>query len=664
MEMSDVIRYYIRLLNIHFILWTLSECAAPVINNVVKTASLLESTTVETLVFTLDVTDADGDTIVCDFGPGGNLGNRFTVKYISGSTTWGIYSAAGSVFDSNSQPTYNLGVKCDANGESDTETFTVSITANQAPVINNLPITGSITIPVATSGIGHNVFSVAATDTESDQISFSITCSPVTPACPFEIFSSGDIVVNTDISGIAIAGYDITVDVSDPYGNNGISKSLTVVFSGINNPPSISNLGSTFTMPENGALNAAIVTTTCTDADAGDTLGYSMTCTPSSGLTYFQIDSSTGAISTTGSSLNYEYIDNAGDTLFACTVTCSDGDASDTASISFDVTNVNEPPKFAQNGYTISADEGASGTDLQASGYVIIDDDNSDTTLFSIDCGTPNTGYFSIDTGSGVLKYGSTYDVDDGVHPTSVSCIVTVTDSGGLTDTVSLDITINNINDNLPIFSPTTYQWFVSEGATVGTSVGKVTATDADVGTLGDISYSLDQSALGTAYFSIDQTGTVYVQNSVAPLGGGASITFDVVATDGGGNETRVTPSVNTVATSTTTTTTTTDRFKTFFEDERNIAWLTACFIIVLITLILITWMCCKYFAESYAKRPTGKQFNFKCCKFWRVTDPPARIREPVPEPEVVTFEEPPVIINKPKPEPEPFEFWTSSAKQ
>jgi hypothetical protein len=47
----------------------------------------------------------------------------------------------------------------------------------------------------------------------------------------------------------------------------------------------------------------------------------------------------------------------------------------------------------------------------------------------------------------------------------------------------------DNINDNLPIFSPTTYQWFVSEGATVGTSVGKVTATDADVGTLGDISY-------------------------------------------------------------------------------------------------------------------------------------------------------------------------------
>ena len=63
-----------------------------------------------------------------------------------------------------------------------------------------------------------------------------------------------------------------------------------LLFLGINNQPSISNLGTTITVPENGALSSTLVTTTCADSDAGDTLGYSMTCTPATGLTYFNID--------------------------------------------------------------------------------------------------------------------------------------------------------------------------------------------------------------------------------------------------------------------------------------------------------------------------------------------------------------------------------------
>lgn len=57
------------------------------------------------------------------------------------------------------------------------------------------------------------------------------------------------------------------------------------------------------------------------------------------------------------------------------------------------------------------------------------------------------------------------------------------------------------------------------------------------------------------------------IQNSVAPLGSGATVVFDVVATDGGGTETRVTPIVVTVATTTVTTTTTTDRLVTNFRN-------------------------------------------------------------------------------------------------
>lgn len=75
-------------------------------------------------------------------------------------------------------------------------------------------------------------------------------------------------------------------------------------------------------------------------------------------------------------------------------------------------------------------------------GFTIIDDDNNDTSTFTLDCGT-STGYFIIDPSTGAISFSGVYDVDSGVAPTSVSCTVQVSDSGGLTDNVTMDITIS-----------------------------------------------------------------------------------------------------------------------------------------------------------------------------------------------------------------------------
>lgn len=48
----------------------------------------------------------------------------------------------------------------------------------------------SATVTLSTSAaIGYNVFTVEATDTENDQITLGITCIPVTPTCPFQLFA-------------------------------------------------------------------------------------------------------------------------------------------------------------------------------------------------------------------------------------------------------------------------------------------------------------------------------------------------------------------------------------------------------------------------------------------------------------------------------------------
>ena len=73
--------------------------------------------------------------------------------------------------------------------------------------------------------------------------------------------------------------------------------------------------------------------------------------------------------------------------------------------------------------------------------FGITDPDSGDTKSLTIDCGT-HTGYFTMDTSSGQVSYQSDYDLDTGSLPSTVTCTVTVTDSGGLNDTATLTITI------------------------------------------------------------------------------------------------------------------------------------------------------------------------------------------------------------------------------
>lgn len=82
------------------------------------------------------------------------------------------------------------------------------------------------------------------------------------------------------------------------------------------------------------------------------------------------------------------------------------------------------------------------GTVILTTEYVVADDDAGDTSTFTLDCST-STGYFAMNTSTGIISYSTDYDVDDGVRPTSVNCNVTVTDSTGLTDIATQTIAIS-----------------------------------------------------------------------------------------------------------------------------------------------------------------------------------------------------------------------------
>ena len=66
---------------------------------------------------------------------------------------------------------------------------------------------------------------------------------------------------------------------------------------------------------------------------------------------------------------------------------------------------------------------------------------------------------------------------------------VTARDGGvpSLSDTTDVEITVQDVNDNAPVFSSNTYSGLVLEDALLGTSVLQVQATDVDSGLNGRV---------------------------------------------------------------------------------------------------------------------------------------------------------------------------------
>ncbi|XP_060585336.1 cadherin-23-like [Ruditapes philippinarum] len=595
-----------------------ADSKPPTITNLPATSSISEDETIATSLFTVNVTDPEGSTTTCIIDSTTPAGAPFNIGYIDFNLerfeTFTfidkiISSDASPGFDYATSNSYTLSIECTDGQYTDSDIFIVSLVKNAEPIFLNLQNSTSIS---TTDTIGTNVFTVLVYDI--DDVSFTMTCVP--SPCPFTIFASGQIQITEDMSGHTTVGYDAYITVSD--GKNTVGpKILTITVADINDPVIISNLPLTITVVENTAVGTVVFNVSYSDSDTFQAHTFSM-ATSGTGLTYFSI-SSTGLVSIL-TAIDYETI---GTTTFPFDVTVSDPVTSDTKTLTIEVINENEEPSFSQTSYTISTSEGNAGTVIGTPPFGITDPDTDDTKTLSNECGA-YTGYFVMDS-SGQVSYQSDYDLDSGSLPANCNCTVTVTDSGGLTDTAILTITISDANDNPPVFSPTTYSFHVSYYASTGTSVGTVTATDADTGPYGVITYTLDQSSLSLEYFGISNTGeiTVLLTPQGSDLAFGTSVTVTATASDIGARTDTASVVLIISGTTTTSTTTTTDRYRSFLEDNKNIAWLSACIAALLVcigVLAYVIFTChgkngCGQFKRTFCKRK-HKSFGHKRRKY------------------------------------------------
>ena len=127
---------------------------------------------------------------------------------------------------------------------------------------------------------------------------------------------------------------------------------------GTNEAPAFGQQSYAFDLAENadGSANGVALGTVSARDPENASLSYSIAGGNAAGL--FEIDASTGALSYIGSGEDYE----SGTTSYELTVRASDGTNSTDASVTVNVTDVNEGPAFAETNYAFDLAENGDGS--------------------------------------------------------------------------------------------------------------------------------------------------------------------------------------------------------------------------------------------------------------------------------------------------------------
>ena len=90
--------------------------------------------------------------------------------------------------------------------------------------------------------------------------------------------------------------------------------------------------------------------------------------------------------------------------------------------------------------------------------------------------------------------------------------VIQATDKGTppLTETVTVNITLLDINDNSPQFTESSFSVIVSESLATGSRFLNITATDADIGDNALLTYSIMSGNIGIVMAIESSTGTLY----------------------------------------------------------------------------------------------------------------------------------------------------------
>nr|XP_019588825.1 PREDICTED: protocadherin-23 [Rhinolophus sinicus] len=125
-------------------------------------------------------------------------------------------------------------------------------------------------------------------------------------------------------------------------------------------------------------------------------------------------------------------------------------------------------------------------------------------------------------------------DIDREQDPATYDLLVKARDGGGLSAQAFVRVEVEDMNDNEPVFNPSTYVTSISGQTQSGTEIINVFATDRDSGIYGTVAYKLLPSDLSSLFTIDSTTGIIYLTSTLSHLES-TTLMLVVCAQDGGG---------------------------------------------------------------------------------------------------------------------------------
>ena len=403
-----------------------------------------------------------------------------------------------------------------------------------------------------TALVGEPVIQVFATDNDSaknSSIFYNITGGNVNGTFSIDP-ENGTIVLLKSLDYETQRFYELHVQASDGEFNSGANVSIQVVDYNDNSPEfrqanfsfyvpeNVTTGNENVTVPENVTERYFVGSVTAGDRDSDNNAHISYSIPSLRDHDKFWINTSSGEIYTNGV-LDYETTEN-----YAILVEAHDSGHPPrmaVALVNIAITDVNDnSPEFVDRYLQVNVSEASTvGTQIVCLSATDRDSMQYARTSFNISKGNINSTFSVTDEGVVILQR----HLDRETMPTyNLTIDAADLDSSQLKSDKSavVIIYVEDINDNHPVFTKNLYSAKMLENVPIGHTVINVTAHDKDIGSNGQVTYSLVESPwatdnLANNIFTVHGTnGTISTLKKLKPNALQVEYKFQVKASDKG----------------------------------------------------------------------------------------------------------------------------------
>ena len=466
---------------------------------------------------------SDPEQATLTYSAGGADANLFTLDSISGELAFNTSPNYEQPTDDGADNTYNLTITATDGANQASQSLSITVTnVNEAPSFASTSV--SLDIDENDASFTHIV--EAATDPDQGEtLTYQLGGDD---AAAFDFDAATRVLsfkATPDYESPADQGtnnvYQVTITAADA--EYSASQDITITVADLNDEaPQFTSASSLVLDYTSVVVGTTIYTAQATDADAGDSVVYTLGGADSSA---FSFDSSSGELAFTQlPSLDSPQDDN-GDNSYELVITATDsaGNSNDLDLSINVVDDTGSAPTFDQASVSINVDENTASSVYTAQAT---DSDPGDTLTYSIS-GT-DSSLFTINPSSGDLSFNSAPDFEnpsDNGKDNTYELSITATDSMAKQANQSLAITVTNINDNAPQFALSSSTFEVAENTIAVTTIA---ATDVDGD---DLSFSLI-STTDSNLFTLDPSSGALSFNQApdfeTPQDSNADNTYDL----------------------------------------------------------------------------------------------------------------------------------------